>query len=168
MRLFVLKCPATHRDFTTGIEIEEDSFKRVRDTITKAICPHCGKKHIWWTSEGHLELDDRTSSDELIKAFDRADPRPVALPSPFPSPWTVTELVESFVVRDANDQSLSYVYFDDDPQRPSAIKRPTRGEAGEIAATIAKLPELLGRDQAHRLAANWLTNDLAKEGSEGS
>jgi hypothetical protein len=32
----------------------------------------------------------------------------------FPPPWSVEELAECFIVRDANGQALAYVYFSED------------------------------------------------------
>jgi hypothetical protein len=47
------------------------------------------------------------------------------------------------VLRDANGQALTYLYFDDDRRRRALSKRLTSEEAKRIAANIAKLPELL-------------------------
>jgi hypothetical protein len=33
----------------------------------------------------------------------------------FPPPWSIEELAECFIVRDANGQALAYVYFEDEP-----------------------------------------------------
>jgi hypothetical protein len=61
----------------------------------------------------------------------------------FPAPWSVEELEVSFVVRDANGQALSYVYFEEESGRRAAAKLLTKDEARRIAANFVKLPELL-------------------------
>jgi hypothetical protein len=60
----------------------------------------------------------------------------------FPAPWSIDELMESFVVKDATGQVLAYVYFEDEPQRKLSMKRLSRDEAFRIAVNIAKLPRV--------------------------
>ena len=57
----------------------------------------------------------------------------------FPPPWTPEGTPNCFIVRDADGQALSYLYFESEPGRRSAAK------LRRIAANIAKLPELLRR-----------------------
>jgi hypothetical protein len=51
----------------------------------------------------------------------------MALSSPMPSPrrfappWSVEEMTESIVIRDATGQALSDVYFENEPQRQMSV-----------------------------------------------
>ena len=69
----------------------------------------------------------------------------------FPPPWTVEEYRGiPFIVRDANNFAVAYIYFETEPGRRAAAKLMTKDEVRKIAAGIAKLPELLRR------AERWL------------
>ena len=60
----------------------------------------------------------------------------------FPPPWTVEEYRGiAYIVRDANRFAVAYVYFASELGHTRYLM--TKGEARTIAATIAKLPELL-------------------------
>ncbi len=63
-------------------------------------------------------------------------------PRRFPSPWTVDELEESFVIKDATGCSVAYVYFEEESGRRMAMRRLTRDEAFLIAVNFAKLPHV--------------------------
>jgi hypothetical protein len=66
-------------------------------------------------------------------------------PRRFPAPWTFEEYRNiSYIVRDANNFPVAYVYFDSEPSRRAAANLMTKDEARKVAAGIAKLPELCG------------------------
>jgi hypothetical protein len=64
------------------------------------------------------------------------------LSSPLPAALIAEVTPNCFIVRDANGQALSYVYYENEPGRRSAAKLLSKDEARRIAANIAKLPEL--------------------------
>jgi hypothetical protein len=64
----------------------------------------------------------------------------------FPPPWTVEKIPGGLVVRDADGQSLAYVYYRENDSESRMAKVLTEDEARRIAANIAKLPGLLGAE----------------------
>jgi hypothetical protein len=68
-------------------------------------------------------------------------------PRHFRPPWTVEEYRGiSYIFRDANRFAVAYVYFASEPGHTRYLM--TKEQARTIAATIAKLPELLQRPGA--------------------
>jgi hypothetical protein len=76
------------------------------------------------------------------------------MPSPrrFLPPWIVEERDDFFVVCDAGRQAIGYFYFGDDLWRRLLGKRLTRDEARVMAASFARLPDLLPRGSVRRPA----------------
>jgi hypothetical protein len=56
----------------------------------------------------------------------------------FPLPWRA-------VIRDANEQTIAYVYSRDDPTEGLQAKMLTKNEARRIVVNIARRPELVGK-----------------------
>ena len=66
----------------------------------------------------------------------------------FPPPWSIEELDECFIVRDADGQALGYSCFDEEQQSPAIDRRLTCDDARRMAMNFAKLPDLA--------ASRWL------------
>jgi hypothetical protein len=64
-------------------------------------------------------------------------------PRKFRPPWKAEEQGESFVVSDADDHPLAFVYFEEEIKRRDIMNRLTKDEACRVAAGIARLPDLL-------------------------
>ena len=65
--------------------------------------------------------------------------------APLSATWTVEDLRECFVVKDAEGQALAYACYEEEPGRRASAKLLTKDEARRIAANIAKLPGLLNK-----------------------
>ena len=63
----------------------------------------------------------------------------------FPPPWSVEDVGGSFVVKASNERPLVFIYYGDGAGRRSLARLLSRDAARRIAASIAKLPELLKR-----------------------
>jgi len=61
----------------------------------------------------------------------------------FPPPWTVEQIPGGYKVKDANGQSLAYVYGRETQADADIANVLTMDEARRIASNIAKLPVLL-------------------------
>ena len=49
-----IRCPATAREVSTGIETDPQSFGKFPDTLNDVVCPACGMRHDWHKSDAWL------------------------------------------------------------------------------------------------------------------
>jgi hypothetical protein len=61
----------------------------------------------------------------------------------FPPPWKIERIVGGYVVKDANGQSLPYVYGRESRADADKAQLLTLDEARRVATNIAKLPSFL-------------------------
>jgi hypothetical protein len=62
----------------------------------------------------------------------------------FPAPWRADKTAGGYVVRDANNQALAYIYFRANEAEARQFSELTYDEARRLAAVFASLPGLLG------------------------
>jgi predicted RNA-binding Zn-ribbon protein involved in translation (DUF1610 family) len=58
--VLLITCPVTGREFSTGIETDEQSLELIPETVAQSPCPHCGNDHVW------SKLDARLSEDGVL------------------------------------------------------------------------------------------------------
>jgi hypothetical protein len=52
-----IKCPATGRRVSTGIETDQESFASFPDQLGRSVCPVCGIRHEWLRGDAWLEAE---------------------------------------------------------------------------------------------------------------
>jgi hypothetical protein len=53
-----IKCSATGREVSTGIETYVQSFAKFPDTLKDVVCPACGMRHDWHKTDAWLADGD--------------------------------------------------------------------------------------------------------------
>lgn len=51
MGVVLAHCPDTDRDFSTGIHLEESTFRMLPDVVVQSRCPYCKQWHGWRKAE---------------------------------------------------------------------------------------------------------------------
>jgi hypothetical protein len=54
MGVLLARCPATGKNFSTGIQVETTTIDTLPQVRTRSYCPYCEVEHAWWTSEAIL------------------------------------------------------------------------------------------------------------------
>ena len=65
MGVLTLKCRTTEKMFSTGIRVDEDTFRTLPDIAVRSRCPHCGLVHVWWPREATLANTTRIAMMKL-------------------------------------------------------------------------------------------------------
>ena len=60
MGVLLIKCLVTGKEFSTGIETDEQSIELIPDTVAQSLCPHCGNDHAWSKFDARLSEDGVT------------------------------------------------------------------------------------------------------------
>jgi hypothetical protein len=58
--VLLITCPVTGKEFSTGIETDEQSLDLIPEAVARSFCPHCGDEHPW------SKLDARLSEDGSV------------------------------------------------------------------------------------------------------
>ena len=62
MAHIVVVCPYTCLEIRTGIEIDQISFERLPNVLTRSKCPHCGLPHDWTKQNARLADDMKSAA----------------------------------------------------------------------------------------------------------
>jgi hypothetical protein len=58
----MITCPVTNKEFSTGIETDEQSLDLIPETVAQSFCPHCGSHHPWSKLDVRLSEDGSTAA----------------------------------------------------------------------------------------------------------
>jgi hypothetical protein len=72
MSSVMIRCPATGRPVSTGIETEPAVFARLPPLAARMLCPACGQEHAWNTGAAWLAGEPRVAEPVAPAAEDEA------------------------------------------------------------------------------------------------
>ena len=66
MGILLVKCPATEKEFSTGINAKENNLIGLRALVITSTSPHCGAEHAWRIDEARCVSNmEKKSRGEL-------------------------------------------------------------------------------------------------------
>ena len=74
MGVLLVSCPVTGREFSTGIQLDEVTFRMLTATLSTAYCPYCRAEHRWTPREARLV--EAVSPREWVESFRPDDRKP--------------------------------------------------------------------------------------------
>jgi hypothetical protein len=72
MGVLLISCPETGREFSTGIQLDEVTFRMLTATLSIAYRPYCRAEHRWTPREARLV--EAIPPGQWVESFRSADP----------------------------------------------------------------------------------------------
>jgi hypothetical protein len=65
-------CPATGKEFSTGIQLDDVTFRMLTATLSTAYCPYCRADHRWTPRQARLA--EAIPPQQWVESYRSADP----------------------------------------------------------------------------------------------
>jgi hypothetical protein len=79
MGILLVKCPATEKEFSTGVNADRDSLVGLRAVVATSICPHCGAEHAWRLEDArYVDAARSVSADQEEPTHDTLSAREIS------------------------------------------------------------------------------------------
>jgi hypothetical protein len=72
MGVLLVCCPATGKEFSTGIQLDDVTFRMLTATLSTAYCPYCCVDHRWTPREARLA--EAIPPQQWVETCRSADP----------------------------------------------------------------------------------------------
>ncbi len=72
MGVLLILCPGTGREFSTGIQLDEVTFRMLTGTLSTAYCPYCRAEHRWTPREARFV--ESISASQWVERFQSTAP----------------------------------------------------------------------------------------------
>jgi hypothetical protein len=72
MGVLLVCCPATGKEFSTGIQLDDVTFRMLTATLSTAYCPYCSADHRWTPRDARLA--EAIPPQQWVESFRSADP----------------------------------------------------------------------------------------------